>query len=91
LFWREKGVVETNNLDISAIRVTRLGEFSPIWRLFTLGSFFLKITEVAQILCFVLERYKLCINSDKEGFGLHFRRFSHLFTLSAIQLQRQQR
>jgi hypothetical protein len=32
-----------------AVRVTRLGEFSPLGRLFTLCSF-LKITKVAQIL-----------------------------------------
>jgi hypothetical protein len=36
-------------------RVTRLGEFSPIWRLFSfLFSFgrFLKITEVTKFLCY---------------------------------------
>jgi hypothetical protein len=30
-------------------RVTRLAEFSPIGRLFILGSFFMKITEITQI------------------------------------------
>jgi hypothetical protein len=37
----------------AAARVTRLGEFSPIWHLFSLGSY-LKILEVAQILGLLL-------------------------------------
>jgi hypothetical protein len=47
-------------------RVTRLGEFSHIWRLFILRSR-LKITEVAQIFKLLFPQFQLCINCDKNG------------------------
>jgi hypothetical protein len=50
-------------------RVTRLGEFSPLRWLLTLGSF-LKITKVSQHFGFFFPRLGLFIN-----FGLHFGRF----------------
>jgi hypothetical protein len=40
--------------------VTRLGEFSPIGRLFTLGSILL-ITEVAQIFVLPFSKLKNCV------------------------------
>jgi hypothetical protein len=58
------------------IRVTRLGEFLPFVRLFSLGSFW-EITEVAQIYGVLFPQVKLCINFDKKMFGLHFGRLFH--------------
>jgi hypothetical protein len=52
-------------------RVTRLGEFSPVGRLFSLGTC-LEITEIVQFLGLLFP--KLCINFDK-GVGLHFGQF----------------
>jgi hypothetical protein len=40
--------------ELSQSSVTRLGEFSPNGRLLHFGKFFLKITEVAHFLCYVL-------------------------------------
>jgi hypothetical protein len=54
-------------------RVIRLVEFSPIGRLFTLGSG-LKITEVAQIFGPFFPRYQLWIDFEKYIFGLNFGR-----------------
>jgi hypothetical protein len=55
-------------------RVTRLGEFSPIGRLFTLGSF-LKITKVAHIFgASFFPRKKGCVDFSKKWLGLHFER-----------------
>jgi hypothetical protein len=45
-----------------------LGEFSPFWRLFSMGSF-LKITEVAKLLSRYFPRNKLLIKFDKNGLG----------------------
>jgi hypothetical protein len=50
--------------------MTRFGEFSPIVRLFTLGSF-LKLKEAAQIFGLLFshgEKY-VCNNFDKNGLG----------------------
>jgi hypothetical protein len=55
-------------------RVTRLGEFSPIRRLFTLGSF-LKKYKRKLIFGLLNTAEKLCINFDKKWVGLHFGRF----------------
>jgi hypothetical protein len=54
-----------------------LGEFSPIGRLFTVGSpVFLKIAEVAQIFwAAFLQPYKLLTNFGKKMIGLRFGRF----------------
>jgi hypothetical protein len=64
---------------MSADRVTRLGELSPIGRLFTLGSF-LKVTGVTQISGNYFPQY--CLNIDKEWVELIFSQ-THLITLSA--------
>jgi hypothetical protein len=50
-------------------RVTRLGEFSPIGRLFTLV---LKIIELAQNFGYLLSRYQLCIIFATKMVGQHF-------------------
>jgi hypothetical protein len=55
-------------------RVTRLGEFSHIERLFPLGSF-LKNTELAKIFGYFFPQISLCINFGKKWHGLHFGRF----------------
>jgi hypothetical protein len=62
-------------------RLTRLGDFWPIGRLFSLGSFF--ITEVWQIIMLLFMQYKLSTNFDQEWVGLHFGLFlrTHLVTL----------
>jgi hypothetical protein len=49
-------------------RVTRLGKFSPLGQLFTLGIV-LKITEVAQFLGYFFPRKHLRINFDKKCLG----------------------
>jgi hypothetical protein len=54
-------------------RVTRLGEFSPIGRLFSFASI-LKITEVAQVLGLLFSKVPVSINLDKKLDGLHFGR-----------------
>jgi hypothetical protein len=43
-----------------------LGEFSPVGRLFSMGSFLLQNQPVLGIF---FPRKKLCINSDKNGLG----------------------
>jgi hypothetical protein len=43
---------------VECVRVTRLGEFSPTERLFTLGSF-LKIKEVAKIIGLLSSKIKV--------------------------------
>jgi hypothetical protein len=49
--------------------VTRLGEFSPIWRLFSFDSF-LKITERAQLrICGFFHRKKSLFFQEKNYFG----------------------
>jgi hypothetical protein len=58
------------------VRVTRLGDFSPIWRLFTLATFW-KITEVPQIFGMLFPCLILCIKFEKKWFGLHFGRLCH--------------
>jgi hypothetical protein len=61
-------------------RVTRLCEFSPVGRVFTLGSF-LKITEVAQILGQLFYTWQnVCSNFDKNVLG-HI--FGDFFTNSS--------
>jgi hypothetical protein len=60
-----------------------LGEFSPIWQLFTLGSV-LKITEVMQILGYYFSRYQLFTDFEKQLVGPHIGRFflqTHRVTL----------
>jgi hypothetical protein len=53
-------------------RVTRLGEFSPIGRLFSLESY-LKITKVGQIFwATFLPQQMFCINFDKKWVGQNF-------------------
>jgi hypothetical protein len=47
-------------------RVTRLGDFSAIGRLFTLGGFFLKRTELAQFFVLLLQ---LWLFLTKHGLG----------------------
>jgi hypothetical protein len=66
--------------------VIRLGEFSPIGYLFTLGSF-LTNTEVTQIFRLLLSTVQstYASNFDKNWVGLHFMPFfsqTHLVTLS---------
>jgi hypothetical protein len=51
--------------------VTRLGEFSPIRWLFTLGSFLLNYRSTPHIWA-AFSRSSLCINFNKKWFGLHF-------------------
>jgi hypothetical protein len=48
-----------------ATRVTRLGEFEPLGRLFTIAVF--SIAKMAHI--FVQLFSQFCINFDKKGFG----------------------
>jgi hypothetical protein len=72
--------------------VTSLGEFSPIGRLFTLGSGF-KITEVVQIfrLLFFNGTSYVCIHCDKKMVGLHFGRLfqkTHLVALDNSSAQK---
>jgi hypothetical protein len=50
-----------------------LGKFSPIGRLFTLGSF-LKITEAGEIFGYFFQQLSLGIDFDKKRVGLHFGR-----------------
>jgi hypothetical protein len=55
-------------------RATRLGEFSPIGRSFTLWQN--KITELAQLFGgYFFPKYRLSINFDKKLIGLRFGRF----------------
>jgi hypothetical protein len=77
-FWVEKAELRKRNQTffsgwcLPMNRVTRLGEFSPIGRLFSLASL-LKITEVAQLL---FPHNQLRINFDKKLVGQHFGRLS---------------
>jgi hypothetical protein len=57
-------------------RVTRFGVFSPVGRLFTLGSR-LKMTEVVQILGLLFPQYKLRVDFSKKWVGIHFGRLFH--------------
>jgi hypothetical protein len=68
------GSILTMSTAVVTCRVTRLGEFSHIGRLFTLG-YLSKSTKVARHYCdtFIL-RDRLCINFDKKCVGLHFGR-----------------
>jgi hypothetical protein len=54
-----------------ATRVTRLGEFSPIGRLFTLGSV-MKITEVAKHFGLLIKTETVMYSFDKKWVGQHF-------------------
>jgi hypothetical protein len=58
-------------------RVTRLGEFSPNGRLFTLGSFFNNYINSPQFWATFSNVYQdyICINFDKNWVGLHFGSF----------------
>jgi hypothetical protein len=61
-----------------ACRVTRLGEFSPIGRLFTLGCS-LKINKVAQIIWLLFPWLRFCLGFDTTWVGLcTFRTFFHM-------------
>jgi hypothetical protein len=55
-------------------RVTRLGEFSPIGRFYSLGSF-LKITEVAQILGLFFQGKSYVLILTKDGLDYNFGNF----------------
>jgi hypothetical protein len=56
--------------------VTRLGEFSPIGRLFYLGQFFeTYLQEKSKRLGKVYPPHKFCINFDNKFVGLDFGRF----------------
>jgi hypothetical protein len=72
--------------------VTRLGEISPIWWLFSSGSF-LKIIQVAQIYVrFLFKRFSPVFIATKKRVGLHFGRLSlqtHLVTLILLLLSYQ--
>jgi hypothetical protein len=63
-------------------RVARLGEFSPIGRLLTLGSF-LKIKEAEKCFGLLSSKLKIRVNFDKEWIGQHLGIFlqTHLVTL----------
>jgi hypothetical protein len=52
-------------------RVTRLGEFSPKGRHFTLGGI-IKFSEVAQTFGLLFPKFRLCINFDKKWVGRIF-------------------
>jgi hypothetical protein len=72
------------------IRVTRLGEFSPIGLLITLGSF-LKITTVAKHLglLFSTAWNYICVYFEKKRLGLQNGRFfsqTDLVTLAMITI-----
>jgi hypothetical protein len=59
----------------SADRVTRLGEFSPIRRLFTLGRFS-KMTEVAQIIGeYIFDGLSCLLILAKKSVWLHYGQF----------------
>jgi hypothetical protein len=67
-------------------RVTRLGEFLPVVRLFSLGSFF-KITEVAQIFGLLFSMVKLhnVLISTKMGWASCWAIFSQTHLVTLIQ------
>jgi hypothetical protein len=54
--------------------VTRLGDFSPIGWLFTLGSFF-ENKKIAKFFGLPFSTVIVCINLDKQSVGLYFGRF----------------
>jgi hypothetical protein len=56
--------------------VTRLGELSPLGKIFNL-EVFAKIIEVANIFAIFFPWKKLCINFYKEQVGPHFGQFFH--------------
>jgi hypothetical protein len=70
------------------VRVTRLGEFSLIGQLFTLGRVFLKIAEVAQILGYFFPRKKRFIYKVKTDFGNILGHFlqTRLITVLVVQV-----
>jgi hypothetical protein len=59
---------------LSGARVTGLGEFSPIWRVFALGSFS-ECKEVAQIFGPLISQYNLYLYCGKKWAGPRFGRF----------------
>jgi hypothetical protein len=59
-------------------RVTRLGEFSPLGRLFILGSYFENLKKYR---CIGLLLASLCLNFDKNGYQLGDFLKAHLVTL----------
>jgi hypothetical protein len=75
LLWNGVTLTELKNW-CQGDRVTRLGEFSPIGRLFTLGSV-LKSTEEAQFIWRLFLHQKIRICFDKKWDGLNFGRFFH--------------
>jgi hypothetical protein len=48
--------------------VTRIGEFSPIWQMFSWGQHLRKIAEIFKILSYFLTRKKLGNDFDKNEF-----------------------
>jgi hypothetical protein len=43
----------------SVSRVTRLGDFSPLGQLLTLGNFFMKIKQLAQVCALLISEVKI--------------------------------
>jgi hypothetical protein len=74
---------------MSTYRLTRLGESSPIGRLFTLGSFS-KITEVAHIFCYFFQSTNHALILTKMGWATFWAIFSQtdLVTLSTCFMLR---
>jgi hypothetical protein len=68
---REQGDQIDEFMEVVVNRVTRLDEFMPIGRLFTLGRF-LKIADVDHILGCFFPRLRSRMGFDQNGFGLHF-------------------
>jgi hypothetical protein len=62
---------------VPVFRVTRLGQFSPLGQLFSVGSF-LTITEVAENFVTIFTRIKWCIYFDKNVLGYYI--FGRFFT-----------
>jgi hypothetical protein len=62
----------------NVIRVTRLGEFTPMyWAVVYSGQFFLKRKKVVQVFGPLCPRGKLCTNFDKKEFGYVLGDFFH--------------
>jgi hypothetical protein len=68
---RTSSYKQRGRTDDFVTRVTRLGEFSPVERLFTLGSIFLKITKVDKIFgaMYFVPCLRLSINFDQYWLG----------------------
>jgi hypothetical protein len=60
-----------------ARRVTRFGQFSPIYIFDSLLWAIFKTLKTDQIFGQLFRRFRLCINFDKKMVGLYFGRFFH--------------